>query len=408
MIEISGWAESDVGKVRETNEDRYYCNPELGVFAVADGIGGKPGGEVASQAVVDGIAACAGEFREFIETKSFPLTKSDRDDIFAHLTGSVQAINHQVYHRATTDGFPRGIGSTLDLVVLAPAGAFVLHVGDSRVYLVRDDEIFRITSDHTFEQHLRNNPVLQGDHKSPEKYSHVLTNSIGRAPGIEIDQLFVDIRSGDRLIACSDGITDYLGGQEILEFCKRDDKDLPRRLIETANERGGKDNSTVVVAAVTGDGDARFVKRPTRPDTFQRVRFLDTIELFAELEFQELLKVVRYLHSQQYNAGEAVVSQGDEVDGLYFVMHGELIVEVDGRQISTVGPDEHFGEFALFGKPARSADVRCHKDCQVLFMRGKDLKRLVREEPVLGNKLLISLLGRTSQIIQEMLEDSNS
>lgn len=396
---------SDVGQVRDHNEDRYFCDAERGVFVVADGIGGKSGGEVASQMVVDAVAGRADEFRDFIDARTPMVDEEHRDEIFDFLFGHLQGINKEVFQRGRSTKYPRGIGCTVDMVVFAEGGAFILHVGDSRVYLVRDDEIYRVTRDHTYAEKLRRQPELQSDDIDPDDYSHVLTRSIGGAPRVNIDRLFIGVGSQSRFILCTDGITGYFSGAEILDFSRRHDDELPRQLVEEANQRGGKDNSTVVVATVGGEEGKPFSRKQTEHDTFGRARFLQSIELFSDLGLQELLKVLRYVRGVRCATGGKMITRGDAVDGLYFVMSGELSVEVDGRELDRLGPGEHFGEIGMFGQPIRSADVCCRNACEILFMPRENLHRLVREEPELGNKLLWRLLNRTSQIVQEMLSE---
>lgn len=407
MMDLKARAATDVGQRRDHNEDRYFCDVELGIFAVADGIGGKPGGEVASQAIIDGLEMRAADIRRFIDARSERFDESKRDEISDYLFEELQAINEDVYYRGMLGEFPQGIGSTLDLVVLTAGGAFVLHVGDSRVYLLRGDEVFRITRDHTFERRLLENPELRGGHGAPSKYSHVLTRSVGRAPRVKVDRLFVGLQTGDRLVLCTDGISDYFGGQEILGFAQIDDGDLSQRLVNGANEAGGKDNATAVVVSITEDVESAFLRQPTRPDTFKRVRFLKSLNIFSELDLQELLKLLRYINIRECNSDEPVISRGDEVDGLYMVMSGSLAVEIHGVHLDSLAPGDHFGEIGLFGDPVRSADVHCIESCEVLFLSKEHLQRLLREDPVLGNKLLLKLLARCSEIVQQLLAEQS-
>lgn len=400
------WANalSDTGRVRAQNEDRFFCDPELGVFAVADGIGGKPGGQVASQTVIDGINDRAADFRRFVDAR-FPDNSADRrDEIFDYLFEELQSINYDVFQRGTSNKYPRGIGCTVDMVVLAQGGAFILHVGDSRVYLLRDDNIFRVTRDHTYAERLLESPDINQQRLDPEKYKNVLTRSIGKTPRVKVDRLFLDMEPGQRLLLCSDGITKYFSDPQILaEARSSQDSDLPRRLIEGANERGGADNSTVVLVAVQPGAGGAFDRAPTQRDTFGQARFLQSLELFSELELQEMLKVLRYVRSLNCQAGEPVIDPADPVEGLYFVIQGKVEVRLGQVALGMLGPGEHFGEISLFGDEAKRPDARCIDDAEILLMPRESLYRLVREDPVLGNKLLWRLLARTSSVIQELL-----
>lgn len=405
-MELQGYGHSVVGRVRENNEDNFYCDPRRGVFAIADGVGGRPGGEVASGAVIDAIKDYADDFERIMDFDGDDIDGEHRELIFGQLLNKIQAINLDVYRRGRQGQFEGGIGTTTDLLVFGAGLAFILHIGDSRVYLIRHDEIFRITRDHTFSEYLHDHPILSQRYGKPEQYSNVLTRSIGGSPVVEVDTVFVELEEGDRLVMCTDGLTDYLTGADILEAALRhDDEGLVRELISAANQRGGKDNITVVAVSVSLD-DTSFLRDPTRRDTFQKVRFLQSLELFSELEFQEMLKVIRYVEAFDCADGEVVLSRGEEVDGLYVVMNGEFSVELGGRKLDQLGGGEHFGEFALFGEPVRSADVRCVKAGQLLFMSGQNLQTLVREDAVLGNKLLWQLLSRMSRLLQKMLNSS--
>ena len=410
-LQIRGWAATDVGQRRSRNEDRFFRDPDRGVFAVADGIGGKPGGAKASELVVRQIDERAEDIRRFVDRRDAPLEACGRDEIFEFLTDAVQAINQRVYSQRDSSKFPRGIGSTLDLVVLASGGAFVLHVGDSRVYLLRGEQIYRITRDHTYEQQLRDNHRGDPREQHPEKYGHVLTRSMGGRPRVTADRLFVDLRPGDRLLLCTDGVTRHLTGSDILTLSGEcDDEMVPQRLIDEANDRGGLDNSTAVLVSVDRGGEeapesADFARAPTQPDTFRRVRFLESVMLFSELEFQELLKVLRFVRTRHAPKGEVIISRGDPVDGLYFVMEGQLTVELNQKRLTTLNAGDHFGEFALFGQPVRSADVKAEESSELLFISKGNFEKLVDETPDVGTKLLWQLLARSSQIIQEMLAE---
>ena len=413
-METISYAATDVGKVRDNNEDRFYRDDTHGVYAVADGVGGKPGGEKASQAIVDGIDGHAPAFARLLQRTQEKscgeegiLGDEERDSIFSHLSRALQGINEEVYRSASVGKFRQGIASTVDLVVVGRRSAFILHVGDSRVYLIRGDEIFRVTRDHTYSEYLRQHPELLGEDQSLDHFSHVLTRSMGGKPRVEVDRLFVDVMPGDRLVLCTDGVTDYFTGADILEFSQScDDGELAKILVDGANARGGKDNATALVVDVRDDEDRPFSRAATRPDTFRSVRFLESVDLFSELELPEMIKVLRFLRSQRTGADELVISRHDRVDGLYLLMSGRLAVEIDGEKVDEIDAGGHFGEFGLFGHPRRVADVRCLEECEILFLSEENLRRLMQTEPVLGNKLLWKLLSRTTELIQQMMTES--
>lgn len=403
-MKIKGRGRSEVGKVRSNNEDRFFCDPDRGIFVVADGVGGKPGGEVASETVVNSVRERADEFHQLLADRSEELTSVEREEIFGHLQQAFREINSEVFRIGRRRQYPAGIATTADWMILGANSAFILHVGDSRIYLLRDEEIFRLTRDHTFTEHLHDHPQLLEQYKEPEKYSNILTRSVGSSMHVEIDTIFVELEEGDRFLMCTDGITDYFGGAEILNFARgRDDEEFIHELARAANDSGGKDNLTAVTVRVAPAAESDFSRGATRYDTFQRVRCLQSLDLFADLEMQEILKVLRFVHARPCEDGEEVVSRGDQVDGIYVVMEGNLSVQIEGREINQIQTGEHFGEFALFGDPVRSADVKALAPSYLLYISGESLRKLVREDPILGNKLLTRLLARMSRLIQELV-----
>jgi CRP-like cAMP-binding protein len=221
---------------------------------------------------------------------------------------------------------------------------------------------------------------------------------------VRVDRFFVDLRAGDRLVLCTDGLSNYVSGAEIGEFASNyDAEDLPLGLIACANERGGGDNCTVVTVSVPAGGQPQFDGAPTRPDKLRSVRFLESIDLFSELDFQELITAAQFITGQVARVDDKVIAREDAVDGMYVVMSGVLAVEIDGMELNRVEAGDHFGEFALFGSPLRSADVRCLEDAKLLHISSENLERLVVAYPEIGNKILRALLSRTSKIIQDML-----
>ena len=407
-MDLKVQAFSDVGRQRTQNQDRVVALPRWGVFALSDGIGGKPGGEVASQMIVDAVEARAESMaraaREYDAT-----TLEGREEVFSVLFDEVQAINAAVYEAGRDEAFPRGIGATLDLVVFGPHGAYILHVGDSRVYLFRRGEVYRITQDHTFAEHLRANPDLRG-HGEPRLFSHILTRSIGREPRVEPDRLYVELIAGDRCLMCSDGITDYFTGQQLLELLREADEDrLAQHLVDAANAAGGKDNASALIVELGNEFGEEFERgATTQPDTLRRLNFMHQIELFDALGMQETLKLLRYVITESVASGDVVIRQGDPVDGLYLIMDGELEVRRGEESLGRLGEGGHFGEVGLFGAPVRSADVVCRKPGHLLLLRTENLRRLVEEEPELGTKILWRLLEQAAGLIQKLSAQANS
>ena len=232
---------SDVGRVRERNEDSYLVDDPL--FAVADGLGGHQGGEVASAVALEtlGQAAAASDGEARIRDK---------------LRDGVLDANRAVFERAAGDSALSGMGTTLTALV-AGAGRFHLaHVGDSRAYLLRDGDLSPLTEDHTLVRKLVREGRLTPEEAEIHPQRSILTRALGIDDDVEVDQATVEIRPGDRLLLCSDGLTSMVPDDRIHELLSGQDPDTTcRALIEAANAAGGQDNVTVVVLDVVDTED---------------------------------------------------------------------------------------------------------------------------------------------------------
>jgi serine/threonine protein phosphatase PrpC len=239
-MRLSSFAGSDVGRARSGNEDSYFCGRT--VFAVADGLGGHQGGEVASAAAVAPLAALDG--REL----ATPTEAAEA------LAAAVQEANSAILERAAGDPSLWGMGTTMTAAAITADGHLQLaHVGDSRAYLLRDGALEQLTTDHTVVAELvrrgRLTPELAAVH--PER--SILTRAVGLDPRIPVDTPDpVDLRPGDQCLLCSDGLTETVADPTIAELlsASEDGDAACRSLIDAANEAGGPDNITVVLVRV--------------------------------------------------------------------------------------------------------------------------------------------------------------
>lgn len=234
------WGEAtDVGRVRTNNEDGLIASDHL--FAVADGMGGHQGGEVASDTALRTLE------RAFAEPTAEGLLDAARD------------ANDAIWERAAEDPELRGMGTTL--VAIAPVEdsdtIAWINVGDSRLYLLRDGDLTQVSEDHSLVQEA----VRAGELSPEEAQTHPQRNIVTRALGIDVDVRIdgdeVNAFAGDRYLLCSDGLTDYVDDAKIASTLRRldDPTEAARELVRIANESAGRDNITVVVVDVVDDDD---------------------------------------------------------------------------------------------------------------------------------------------------------
>jgi len=231
-------ARTDVGLAREGNEDALYAGPRL--LAVADGMGGHAAGEVASRVVIESIASL----------DSSPLD----GDIESLLTRAVQTANDYLRDMVAADRALEGMGTTLTAFLWTGEHLALVHIGDSRAYLLRDGEMQQVTHDHTFVQTLIDEGRITPDEANTHPQRSWITNALDGRPDIHLDISVVDVRLGDRLLVCSDGLSSYVSEPTIAEtLASSDVRAACDGLVDLALRAGGLDNVSCIVAEVVED-----------------------------------------------------------------------------------------------------------------------------------------------------------
>lgn len=237
---------SDVGRVRETNEDSVFTNPEWGVFVVADGMGGHAAGEVASAIASRTIGDSACRDCGSIEALS--------DQMVDAFLEAGREISRQVEQ----DPSRAGMGTTATVLRLRRDGTFlVAHIGDSRAYLSRDGEFRRVTRDHSWVQEQVDRGLLAPEKATGHPQSNIITRALGTDPSPTPDLYPGELREGDLFLLATDGLTDMVTENEIAAIlydgCSLED--TADDLVAAANQAGGVDNVTVLLVRVTEAGD---------------------------------------------------------------------------------------------------------------------------------------------------------
>lgn len=232
-MRIRAGAATHVGRVRQRNEDSQLVTPPL--YAVADGMGGAPAGDVASAVAIRSL-----------EGEDLPAGATDHD-----LSEAVRRANRAVYAAAAGDPALQGMGTTLVAALAEADRAVVAHVGDSRAYLLRDGALQQITRDHTYVQELVREGRMSQEQADRHPSRSVLTRVLGIEEEVEPDLISLDLHQGDRLLICTDGLTAMVSDPEIRRTLEGEPEPQKavERLVEAAVEAGGVDNVTVIVLA---------------------------------------------------------------------------------------------------------------------------------------------------------------
>jgi protein phosphatase len=249
---IDAFGLTDVGRKRKHNEDAYALDVNEGLFIVADGMGGHAAGEVAAKITVETIGEFIAATRQK-EEATWPFRYDHQLQFNSNrLAIAIEKANERVMAAVAAQPWLKGMGTTVVAGLLNEKTLSLAHVGDSRAYLYRDGELSRLTDDHSWVHEQVAAGILTEEEAKTHPLKNVVTRALGGGPSVSPDLQELTFRPGDEFLFCSDGLTTMLSDEEILDAAEneREPQSLCRKLVDTANERGGVDNITVVVVRV--------------------------------------------------------------------------------------------------------------------------------------------------------------
>jgi serine/threonine protein phosphatase PrpC len=404
--ELQFAALTDVGRVREHNEDNFLVDKKLGLFVVCDGMGGHAAGEVASALAVrtlhEEIKKEADLIQDYAKA-SKGAAKVTRRDILNMLEFAVNRASNRVHSEAAKDAKKRGMGTTLVCLLVIGKEAFIIYVGDSRIYVLRDGVLQQLTEDHTVYNELIKRKKMPREQVEQLAQKNAITRAVGVYEHVEPDTLVLDLTAGDRFLLCSDGLCGYfeedpdgLGRR----LANPDADAAAKSLIDAANAAGGKDNITSVIVTV-GDVSERD---ETRAKQLQLKReILARMPLFRPLNDREILRVLQVTDVSIYRDRETIISEGDKGEELYIVLTGQAKVLRNDAEIATLNAGDHFGEMALVRSQPRSATVLSDGTSELMVIRRTEFFEILRKEHQLAVKLLWQFLG----VLADRLADTS-
>ena len=239
---IKAYAKSDVGKVREINEDAFYISnslDEVQLYMLADGMGGYNGGEIASKLAIQSA-------KNYIEN-NFKEIEKDKDSIIQLIGSSIEYANMVVYEKAKENKELSGMGTTLEICLIYNNRAFIGHVGDSRIYRIRKEFMRKLTQDQSYVQKLVKDGTITQEEAAHHPQKNMLMKALGCNAFVEPDVMVKGFLKDDILIMNSDGLTNLVSQEEIFKEAKKNIEQATKNLVQMANDNGGYDNITVII-----------------------------------------------------------------------------------------------------------------------------------------------------------------
>jgi len=255
-ISLIGTGLTDVGVTRRHNEDSFHVDNEIGLFVVADGVGGQNAGEVASRMSVEVIKT---HFRK-ARDESVPFVgQPDKkmSEATNRLASAIRLANQVVHESSKSNPAMKGMGSTVVAITVTDSGNLAIaHAGDSRAYLLRHGGIFQLTNDHSLVAEQVRQGLISEEEARNSKVKNVITRALGAMEEVDVDMDEQPLEDGDMVLLCSDGLTNMVDDDTIQGIIEASQsmEDACSRLIKLANQNGGKDNITAVLARAEKKG----------------------------------------------------------------------------------------------------------------------------------------------------------
>lgn len=389
------------GRVRDRNEDYLLMDQELGLFMVCDGMGGHSAGEVASELAATVIARVLRENIEVLRSYTEDPKPRTRRKLKSAIERAVQEACLAVWKAATKDKGKQGMGTTVALMLVCGRNAFVAHVGDTRVYLVRNQTLCQLTEDHSLYNDILKQGMLTAEQARAHPYSNALTRAVGIQPGVQADILHVELMLGDRYLLCSDGLSGPVPAQDILVMLQRSIvADIPDALVAAANERGGRDNVTAVVIAVE---EASIGPRTLDHSAMvaEKIEALRRIPMFADFDYKQLVKFVEIGDVRLVRPGEVLIREGEADASMSIILRGNAEVLRGGEVVNRLGPGDYFGEMSLIDRVPRSATVVATQAMTFLVLERDRFFGILQTDASMATKVLWSIVQKLNRRLRQ-------
>ncbi len=386
-MKLRSWGVSDIGRRRAHNEDYFLIDEALSLFIVADGMGGLDRGDIASRMACERVRDHVMKNPQVVDGFRAEQTLPAREKVLAMLEAAVQTSCSEIFAVADQQA-GRGMGTTLEVLLMCDGIGFTAHVGDSRIYLFRSSRVHQLTEDHSLVQEKVKQGILTREEARTARRRNVITRAVGVLPNVKVDTLAFEVDAGDCFLLCSDGLHQYYSDQELQDsVADVAREEAAQTLVETANERGGTDNVTAVFIEVLTSIPREFWDKST-----VKMETLSRMALFRYLNYRELVAVSGIADYRSVPSGQVLFREGDEGDEIFLLLSGRVSIIKNKTVIVTLEAGDHFGEMALLDQPRRSAHAVVEREAAFLVIRRSDFYALMKRNSVLAVKLLWNIL----------------
>ena len=392
-MQINAFGITDIGQVRDCNEDAFLIDEQLQFYVVCDGMGGHAAGEIAAQNATEFVAKYFKNHSALIS--DIQASEEEHFKLFRLVEAATIETCHQLYQLANSQPEYAGMGTTMTVLIIAGSKAVMSHVGDSRLYLLRGKRMHLLSSDHTVANEMLQRGVVTEEEFKRHPFRHYLTRSVGSAEAVEPELLLFDIIPEDILLLCSDGLSRYFDDEkEIITLLKEPDlASTANKLVDLANDCGGRDNITAIVVQVQESQE----ELDEVANALVKEEALKCLFLCESLSYRRLIRLVEISELKEYPAGAMFLKENSACEGLYLLVEGKVEVSQKNKEPLELSKGQHFCETALVKSRQSDVSVRAIENTKVLIIRREKFQRLIRRLPKMGRALQANLLDYLSE-----------
>lgn len=420
---LTAFAVTHPGSTRKENEDYHLIDNDLSLFIVSDGVT-HPSGAKCSQEVCESIRNYLRDNRKVLEANERATSSATRQAVLNVIKQAIELTSHDIYVSTRLDSEMNGVIATVCVVLISKGFAFIGHLGDSRVYSIRDESFYLLTRDHTYLASL----LAQGvplEKAAKIQYSNNLSAAMGYEP-IAVPELQArELANGERILICTDGLSDQftsqLTGQHFKapEWARLASEKIPTTLKDFALKKATRDNLTAVLIDCTAHSPApKTVAKPapikqpsTRvlPDVLEKINAIREIRLFQHFGERSLMKILALADTREVGVGEKLIERGRILNEMFIILDGELSIDLgQGPIAATVKKGEVVGEMSLFDGSLPSATLAGVQNTVVLSLTREHLFKAMKEDVEFAARFELGVLQAVIQRLRERTEPDES
>ncbi|MCM8539156.1 MAG: protein phosphatase 2C domain-containing protein [Lentisphaeraceae bacterium] len=369
---------SHVGLIRAKNEDSYYLNLEKGIFIICDGIGGEKAGEVASCLAIDKTSNYIQSRPDEFEACTNG-SLSD-EEIFAFFSDAVIFACSAVYEMSLKSTQYNNMGTTLTMAITLKTRVLICHVGDSRAYLVNSLGVHQISEDHTLAKDFIQRGLIENEDDSP-RLKNILSKSLGSFPSVEVDCSIVSVSEGDKIVLCSDGISNYFKSPEELGalISGKSSEDAANTLVEFALNNKGEDNASAIVVDIL---DENLILNPDLQLNILIANKIHGCPVFKKISYSQAAKMRSYLDVISLSKGDVFLEKLEKVNGFYIVIKGSI-----SSSGQTFSEGEGIGLQGLVSSHHSSSEKIAEEDTVLVFFSKAKFNAFSKKHPQIAIRI---------------------